>query len=247
MLRQLLEALFLPPAAVLLLVVLGALLARRWKRLGRALQVFALLWLWSFSTPVVANLLLRSLQTYPALPATGELPAADAIVVLSAESDRAGSEFGGPVAGPMTMQRVRYAAALQKRTGLPLLVSGGVPGRDLPPLASMMAKAATREFGVPVRWQEDRSADTRENASFSAAMLKPAGVQRVLLVTSAWHMPRAAAAFEAAGLKVVAAPTGFASPTADGVMKFTPHWHALREASLAMHEWVGRLVYAVTG
>jgi uncharacterized SAM-binding protein YcdF (DUF218 family) len=247
MVHQLLEALFLPPAAVLLMVPLGALLARRWKRLGRTLCVLALLWLWALSTPFVANLLLRSLQTFPALPPTGALPEADAIVVLSAEADPVGAEFGGPVAGPMTMQRLRYAAALQKRTGLPLLVSGGVAGRELPSLASVMAKAATTEFGVPVRWQEDRSADTRENALFSAAILKAAGMQRVMLVTSAWHMPRAAAAFEAAGLRVIAAPTGFAPPIAEDVVKFTPHWRALRDADLALHEWVGRLVYAITG
>src|SRR6185436_11339472 len=96
------------------------------------------------------------------------------------------------VAGPMTMQRVRYAAALQKRTGLPLLVSGGVPRAGLPSLAAMMADAAG-ELGVKAKWREERSGDTRENARFSAELLKADGKKTVMLVTSAFHMPRAAA------------------------------------------------------
>ena len=108
-----------------------------------------------------------------------------------------------------------------------------------------MAAAAKDELGVPVRWQEDRSADTRENAAFSAEMLRPHGVRRVLLVTSAWHMPRAVAAFEAAGISVVAAPTGFRAPPPDAVVSYIPHWHGLRDGCLALHEWMGRVWYAI--
>jgi uncharacterized SAM-binding protein YcdF (DUF218 family) len=244
--RRLLEALCLPPASALGILLLGTLLRRRRPRSGRALQVFAVAWLWAASTPFVAGHLLGSLQPYPALPAHGALPPADAIVVLSAEADPAGAEYGGPVVGPLTLQRLRYGCALQRRTGLPLLVSGGILGTGQPSLAAMMAAAATTEFGVPVRWQEARSADTRENARYSAAMLAADGVRRVLLVTSAWHLPRAVACFEAEGLTVIAAPTGYRSPVS-GAAAFVPDWHALRDTALALHEYVGRLVYALTG
>ncbi len=244
--RRLLEALFLPPSSALALLVLGTLLRWRRPKLGRTLQVFAVLWLWALSTPFVGGLLLGSLQSYPALPSEGVLPQADAIVVLSAEGDPVGAEYGGPIAGAMTMQRLRYGAALQRRTGLPLLVSGGVLGSGQPALATMMADAAQKEFAVPVRWREDKSADTHENALFSAAMLKQDGVRTVLLVTSAWHMPRSVACFQAQGLTVVAAPTGFRSPST-GATAWIPHWHGLRDSGLALHEWVGRLVYAVRG
>lgn len=243
MLRRLLESLFLPPASALFLLLLGALLALRWRRTGRTLQVLGIVWLWAAATPFVAGVLLTSLQTFPALPADGALPPADAIVVLSAEADPVAAEYGGAVAGPLTMQRLRYGAALQRRTQLPLLVSGGSPGTGLPSLAAVMARAASAEFGVPVRWQEDRSADTRENATFSAALLARDGVHRVFLVTSAWHMPRAVAAFEAAGLAVVPAPTGFRAPPPDLVTSIVPHWYGLRDSGLALHEWIGRAWY----
>lgn len=242
--RRLLEALFLPPCSALALLVLGSLLRLRRPKLGRAVQVFAVLWLWALSTPFVGGLLLGSLQSYPALPGDGALPTADAIVVLSAEGDPIGAEYGGPVAGSLTMQRLRYGVALQRRTGLPLLVSGGVIGTGQPALATMMADAATKEFAVPVRWREDRSADTHENALFSAALLKQDGVRTVLLVTSAWHMPRSVACFQAAGLQVIAAPTGFRSPST-GATDWIPHWHGLRDSCLALHEYVGRLAYGL--
>ncbi|MBX3461957.1 MAG: YdcF family protein [Planctomycetes bacterium] len=247
MLRRLCETLLLPPASALWLLLLGTLLRRRWPRFGRAMQVFAFGWLWAASTPAVGGWLLAALQTSPALPPHGALPAADAIVVLSAEADRGGAEYGGAVVGPTTLQRLRYGAALQRRTGLPMLCSGGAPGTGLPSLAALMAQAATAEFGVPVRWREERSADTRENAAFSAELLREAGVRRVLLVTSAWHMPRAVGCFERMQIEVVAAPTGFRGPAVEDWTSFVPRWSGLRDTCLALHELGGRLAYWLGG
>ena len=243
MLRRLLETLVLPPASILLLLLLGTALRWRWPRFGRAVQGLGVLLLLVLSLPFTGGALLGSLQTSPALPAEGPLPPADAIVVLSAEGDRYGSEYGHAVAGSMTMQRLRYGAFLQRRTGLPLLVSGGVPDSRSPALAAMMAQAAQQEFQVPVKWIEDRSADTWENAKFSAELLLPAGCKRVLLVTSAWHMPRSIASFEAHGLVVVPAPTGFRAPATEGWTVFVPHWSGLKDTCFAMHEWFGRVAY----
>jgi len=243
MLRPLLETLVLPPASLILLLLLGTAL-RRWKpRLGRTLQVAAVLLLLVLSLPATGSLLLGTLQKAPALPPDGPLPTADAIVVLSAEADLVGSEYGRAVAGPMTMQRVRYGAFLQRRTNLPLLMSGGVPVSGAPSLAALMADAAKDDFSVPVKWLEERSGDTWENAVFSAELLKGAGVRRVLLVTSAWHMPRARDAFAAQGLEVVPAPTAFRSPEAEPWKEFLPRWSGLKDTCLALHEWGGRLVY----
>jgi uncharacterized SAM-binding protein YcdF (DUF218 family) len=219
---------------------------RRRQRLGRNLQIAAFVWLWLASTPCVGGRLLHSLQGDRARPADGPLPDADANVVLSAGADLDGAEYGGPVIDSMTLQRLRYAAALHRRTGLPILTSGGRPARGVPPLATMMQAAAERELGVTVRWTETRSADTRENARFSAEQLREHGVHTVLLVTSAWHMPRAAASFRRHGVDVVPAPTAFRGAAFASWSSFVPHWTGLRDTGLALHEWGGRVFYALT-
>ncbi len=245
MLRTLIEALLLPPTSAILLVLLGTALRGKWARGSRILQVGGLVWLLVASTPAFGGALLRQLQTSPALPASGPLPAAQAIVVLSAEADVEGSEYGHAVAGPLTMVRLRYGAWLQRRTGLPMLTSGGVPATGKPSLAALMADAATQEFGTPVRFREEASATTRENASFSAAILREHGIHTVLLVTSAWHMPRAAACFRREGIDVVAAPTGFRIPAVEDWTSFLPRTSGLRDTCIAMHEIGGLVAYAL--
>jgi len=242
--RRLAELMILPPSSALLLLLVGTAVRRRWRRTGLGLQIAGLAWLWLASTPLFAGLLLHSLQTSPALPPEGPLPDAQAIVVLAAAADTVGSEYGGPVIGAMTMQRVRYAAFLHRRTGLPVLVSGGKPASTAAPLAVLMQHALEQEFSVPVRWVEDRSADTWENAAFSAEMLQRDGIARILLVTTAWHLPRAMPCFERQGLEVVPAPTAFRGDAYQNFTSLLPHWQALRDTSYGMHEWLGRLYYA---
>ncbi|MGC6486025.1 MAG: YdcF family protein, partial [Planctomycetota bacterium] len=115
-----------------------------------------------------------------------------------------------------------------------------------PSLAAMMAQTATVELGVEVRWREERSANTFENLRFSAEQLVPDGVKKVLLVTSAWHMPRAVEAARRFGLEPVPAPTGFREGVFASWRSFVPHWNGLRDTALAMHEWGGRVAYALT-
>ena len=143
--------------------------------------------------------------------------------------------------------RRRYGARLAHETGLPVLVSGGLPRADLPAHAELMRDALERDFGVPVRWLESRSRDTFENARESAAILRRDGIGKAYLVTHAWHMPRAVAAFARTDLVVVPAPTGFrAAPTWDW-QTFTPSPKALRESGWALHEWLGRAWYLLRG
>lgn len=246
MLRRLFETLILPPASVLVLFLLGTALLRWRRRLGRTLQVLALVWLAFASMPCVGGMLLHSLQSFPALDASRGTQNAQAIVVLSAGADVLATEYGAPVIGPITMQRLRYAAILQRRFELPMLVSGGVPKLHAPTLASMMQWTAKNELSAEAIWREERSSDTRENARYSAKILKQNGVTKVLLVTSAWHMPRAIDCFQRAGIDAIAAPTGFRGEIFASWTSFVPHWNGLRDTCLAMHEWGGRVVYAIT-
>ncbi len=105
-----------------------------------------------------------------------------------------------------------------------------------------MRDALTVDFGVAVRWIEDRARTTDENGRFSAAILRPEGIGTVVLVTHGFHMPRATLAFVEAGLTVVAAPTMFA-PSETEAATLAPSARAVRASFLALHEWLGLLWY----
>ena len=193
--------------------------------------------------PLVGDTLLRTLETEPPITAAG-LARAQAIVVLGGGSYPSAPEYGGDTVSGATLERLRYAARLQRASGLPVLVTGGAPfgGR---PEGVAMAQSLTEDFGVPVRWVESASRDTAENAAMSAALLKAAGVSRIALVSHSWHLPRAIELFERQGLAVIAAPTVFKSNPSPDVQSLLPSVGALDDSYVALHEWLGRLVQAL--
>jgi uncharacterized SAM-binding protein YcdF (DUF218 family) len=244
MLRMLFKALVLPPGCSLTLAVVGLVLLRFRPRAGRIALAAAGVLLWLASTPLVAGALMATLQTTPALPVSGPLPPAQAIVVLSAEADPDAPEYGQSAPGRDTLVRLRYGAHLHRRTGVPVLVTGGAAFAGEEPVALAMQRTLEHELGVPVAWVDDQAKTTHENAVRAAEILARAEIDRVYLVTHAWHMPRARQSFEAAGLTVVPAPTGFRAPPWQGVRSLLPHWSAVRDSSYALHEWLGRWFYA---
>ncbi len=250
MLYSLIKSLLLPPVGLFLLILLGVAWWRR-PLLGRGLVFLSTVALLTLSLPIVSHKLMLPLEPYLALSVADlERSQAQAIVVLAAGRNSGAFEYGGDSIGPITLQRIRYGAWLQRRTGLPLLVSGGSPSDRAPTLARMMADVLEQAFGVPVAMIEDRSRNTRENAMFSARILRQHGLQRIFLVSSAWHLPRAVAAFEQEGLAVTPAPTAFEHRDfSDGVIleDFLPGPKALQRSYYAIHEYLGRLWYALRG
>ena len=85
-----------------------------------------------------------------------------------------------------------------------------------------MKEVLEKEFRVPVRWIEEASGNTRENAYKSFAILKKDGISRIALVTHAWHMPRAAREFEQAGFKVIPAATAYTTRYKTDLFAFIP-------------------------
>jgi len=247
LLTKVATALVLPPGVNLVLVVLAWALCRRARALAMVVLLFSLGSLYVMSLPVVARWSVARLESVPALSERVLAESsAQAIVVLSAGSFRAAPEFGGQdVVGRNSLLRLRYAAHLQRRTGLPILVSGGRVFAAGESLAVLMRTSLADDFDVRVRWLEERSRNTAENALFSSEILRDAGVSTILLVTQAGHMARSVAAFENTGLTVVPAPTGFASTRkdADTVLAWLPSASSLGTVSLVLHEYIGRLWY----
>lgn len=236
------KILLLPPANMFVLGLAGWLARRRWPRAGRIVLALAVLGLVAQSLPACSGVLLRSLERYPALAEGDLVTDAGAIVVLGGDVYR-GPEFGGDSVGGTTLERVRYGAWLHRATGVPLLTTGGAIKPSTEALAELMARALRQEFGVPVRWIEKESDNTYTNAKYSAEILRTHGVRRIYLVTSASHMRRSTAAFEAMGLEVVPAPTTLAQPIRPVLGDFIPRADAMRDSSTALHEWFGLLWY----
>ena len=145
--------------------------------------------------------------------------------------------------------RVWYAAKLFHAGKAPLVLLSG--GGDLERQAFSEARAMAvfmQDLGVPAQAiaLEETSRNTRQNADYSAALLKARDIEHILLVTSALHMPRALALFKAQGLEVTPAPTDFEAgqEPPHGLLAWLPDAGALNGSALAMKElvglWVGR-------
>ncbi len=240
LLKKLLTALAIPPLSLILLAGLGVFLTRRHPRCGRWLAGLSLAVLAALSIPAISIALMRTLQPHPPVSAE-QLARAQAIVIVGGGVYHGAPEYGGDTVSRSSLERIRYGTLLQKQSGLPILVSGGAPfgGR---PEAEAMKETIERELGGKVRWSENRSRDTGENASLSAATLWPAHIKRIVLVSHAWHLPRAVPLFEKQGLEVIPAPTVFANWPEFSAEWFLPSAEALLRSSLALHEWLGILV-----
>ncbi|NNM80957.1 MAG: YdcF family protein [Gallionella sp.] len=239
------SAFLLPPLCFLLLLGLGIVYFHRRPKVARFILIalFGLLYLGS--TPYCTDAALHLLEGRNAAlhPPYAQV---DAIVILGGGSNFDAPEYEGrDTVSYMTLQRIRYGASLQRATGEPILVSGGKPLGGKRGEAVQMRDVLEQEFHVPVRWVEDDSNNTFENARNSYQMLHAQGIQRIYLVTHSWHMPRAVRAFEDAGFKVIAAPTAFTTGEHLGPMAFLPRAESLRDSKIFMHELIGLLWYRI--
>lgn len=239
-LTKILSTLVLPPAGPILLALFGVWLSRKHPRFGRSLTTLALLSLFALALPPVANSLLQTLEVHPPITQQG-MKQVQAIVILGGGTYYDAPEYAGDTVSRYTLERLRYGALLQKRSSLPILVTGGAPfgGR---PEGELMREAIERDFGGRVQWVEGKSRDTAENAVYSAELLKKAGIQRIALLSHGWHLPRAISLFERQGLEVIAAPTAFTTQSPSQLEYLLPSTTALSNSTFALREWLGRFV-----
>jgi uncharacterized SAM-binding protein YcdF (DUF218 family) len=228
-----LASLLLPPVLLLITTAIGVGMLRRRRAGARALVIVSLLGLFALSLPIVAFSLFRPLEVDPLDLARAK--EAQAIVVLAGGRARGAVEWGGETVNAFTL---RYGAYLARQTGLPVLLTGGLGNAEREPEAVLMQRVLQRDFGIAPRWMETTSHTTAENARFSAAMLRANGVSCVLLVTHSFHIPRAAAQFESAGVKVIAAPTGFQGLRKFDWLQLVPTADALRLSHIALREYL---------
>ena len=247
--KPLLTSLAMPPLAPLLLALLGVLLAWRRKRGGLPLAALSLAALWLLSCHGTAVWLARhALPQFEAVTAaqlkTGQI---QAIVILGGSVLPDAPEYGGaPQPSAVTAARLRYGIWLARRSSLPVAFSGGIgwaaDGMQAASEADVAARVAQQDFGFALRWSEAVSRDTSSNARLVAPVLMREGVQRIALVTDAWHMPRSVAAFERAGFVVTPAPMGFTRPIESRLLQWLPSAQGLLASRQVLRECLGLAV-----
>jgi uncharacterized SAM-binding protein YcdF (DUF218 family) len=251
--------LFFYPLGLVCILLVAALFLRKKERTRNTLIAVSIGILWLSGTALVSNNLARSLE-WRYLPPK-EIPSADVIVVLGGGTDasvypRSGVEING--AG----DRVLYAARIYKEgKAANLLLSGGeitwMNATSSTP-ADEMAEIL-QSVGIPKEalWLEDKSQNTYENAIFSKIILDAKGIKKILLITSATHMPRAVALFQKLGLEVVPLPVDYSVTLADiswneqdwlgQVLGLLPSTGNLSATTNALKEYFGIFTYWLRG
>lgn len=241
------KMMLLPPGGIIILGLISLLLGRR-SLLGGLLFTLTLAALYLFSAPYIANRLMQEVETMPALSATAiENSDAQAIVVLGGGRYEDAPEYSGDTVNSLLLERLRYAAFLSRRTGLPVIPSGGSRLSSEIPEAVLARQTLREEFKIPVLAIEEKSRTTWENATMTAALLRQLGIAKVFLVTHAMHMPRAMEMFRRADVEPIAAPTGFYHRD-DSLSPFTdwlPSPKAMQFSYFALHELLGAAWYRV--
>jgi uncharacterized SAM-binding protein YcdF (DUF218 family) len=256
-LSKLLAPALYPIPIVCGLLLIAIVVFRRKPKAARGAMIAALLILFVASNQWFSKLVTGPLESR-ILP-HGPLPHAEAIVVLSSGLEPATPPQPAIVLDDAGANRLLYAAQLYRQGQAPtVIVNGGrMPwSKSSPPMSEGMA-VVMEVMGVPKSAiiQEPDSANTYENAVDVKAILGARHIGRILLVTSAMHMPRALALFRQQGIDAIAAPCAFLSVNhhdengawQDAVLGLIPNADGLRLTSMAVKELLGLAAYRAAG
>lgn len=241
-LKRLITAMILPPFNILILWIMALILAKlNFKKLSRISTALGITLLYVLSIPFTAQTLKDSLTTEDHLT-LDDYKHAQAIVLLGGGLRDSKELYSNLVSTGTQLERLRYVAFLQKKTGLPLLITGASPAGTIE--AKVAADELQNFFNVPTKWIEPRALTTKENALFTKQMLEPDNIKDIILVTNEWHMQRAKFLFEQEGFHVLPASVGEGiTPKEYGLnlMHFIPQGGALAKNMQLLKEWVGYL------
>lgn len=245
-LKPILAALAMPPAGPLLLALIGLLLMRwRWLA-GALLNLAGIAGLWFLGCNAVALGLAATLlpPVQPLDVKSAAMTQAQAIVVLGGGVHAQSPEYGTPQPSASTLERVRYAVWLARRTGKPLAFSGGVGWASFTSASPTEAEAAGQllagDYGLQLRWADGAARDTGQSARVLAGTMGRDRIRRIVLVTHSWHMPRSIAAFEKAGFQVTPAPMDFPQRRGRDLLEWLPSIEGMTLSRQVLREWLGK-------
>jgi uncharacterized SAM-binding protein YcdF (DUF218 family) len=236
--------------SVTLLLLAVVLFIVRWRKVALLLAAGALGWLifWSLpTTSLWAGGLLE--QRYPYV-APMDQPRAQAIVVLGGNTANGRANWFENYEPGKAWLRTDTAASLYRAERAPLIIVSGAAFDGGQSEARMMANAL-QHAGIPGGHiiQENHSYTTHQNALYTVRKLREMKIDRILLVTSALHMPRAMASFQKQGIMPTAAPSPpqIVVPREPGFSFWTPDMRTLNASRSIIKEYLGLLVYWVRG
>jgi uncharacterized SAM-binding protein YcdF (DUF218 family) len=257
--KPVIAALLLPPVPLLLLVLISARMIL-WRRgWGWLALVVCVAMLYLSACEGVADWLQAAVIRPPAPLTADDLTELKreaksgslAIVVLGGGREALAPEYDLSSLHPRSLERLRYGLWLSRQTGIPVAFSGGTGHAQVSgtPEADTAARIAGEEFGRPIKWVENQSRDTRENAAMTLALLRPAGVTKLILVTDGFHMRRAVRDFRDAGregapIEVIAAPMGLGRYEERPMLRWMPSDHGFALTRAVLHESLGLLMGA---
>jgi uncharacterized SAM-binding protein YcdF (DUF218 family) len=245
---------FTTPSNLLLsLILLGLVLSlfKRLRRIGIGLSlVFTVATIALGLLPIASYILLPLEERFPAFRDDGR--PVDGIILLGGSVDASDSKARGSLVANESAERVLDTIQLAHRyPAARILISGGggtVFGdgaAEAPVIADYFKSIGLEPSRILV---EDRSRTTAENAIFSREVAEPAGGERWLLVTSAWHMPRAVGVFEKVGFPVTPYPVDFRTAGGAGTHRpFAFISDGLRRLDIGTKEWAGLIAYYASG
>ena len=248
-----LAAFFLTPSNLLgMLICVGAILiwTRFYGMAKRLLSVAVILLSLCGFFPIGSLLILPLTERFPVW--TNKNGGPDGIIILGGGGINPQiSAARNVVEVSNSAGRITAAAELARRYPRARIVISGGSGvlLDSTALEAPLIARLLESFGVaPERIVfEDRSRNTAENALFSRDLVKPKRGERWLLVTSAYHMPRAVGCFRHVGFMVEAYPVDWQTPGWIALTSITNLIEGLSRIDLAVHEWLGLIVYWITG
>ncbi len=233
-----------------LLVVAFLFFLIRWRKFAALLTLLAVTWVVGWSLPGVSLWAGGYLeQRYPHI-SIDRIPDAQAIIVLGGNTANNRTNWFEELDPNNTLSRVDYAASLYSAGKAPQVIVSGAALDGGMSEAQMMARSL-EQLNVPSNkiLLERESQNTRENALFSINKLRTNGITKVLLVTSALHMPRSMATFENRGIEVIPAPVApqIVLPERSDVDLWVPSWRTLHASRSIIKEYVGLIVYWARG
>ena len=247
-LEKIVASFIMPPGIfiVLLLILTIYLFKKSESRLIKTTTVLTLIFLFFISTAFGVQLLLHPLENYAEEVSAAAIEA-HPIVVLGGGLNYYSAEKAEP--SIHSLQRLVKGYQLQRRLKVPLIYSGGIAIGQQKISEADIAAEFLESLGMESEFyiSEDRAQTTFENAAYLKKWLEENKVEKIYLVTSAYHILRSAAVFRAQNISFLPVHSGFIYDHQFSWLDYLPNRGALSANLSALHEWVGLAWYYLRG